>query len=224
MTSMAKIDCWNVEAQRAQTLDLVRQFSKDVKEKTKLKKIHPVDGNTIIIRYCDIDSPTLDRCREFVQTDKPIIKLKYYNKEGKLYFAKVIVYHILKEEENIDTFRFFIDKRMRGKNDDGKFFDTSMYLFTTKSYKTEQYRFHNETDDIFVSLNEVIGRVEHSFSMFDNILNDSDVTNYTSQMTDLDKEIAALNEKLSELHYRRSEVNGKMQQAIKLKIDVMKDF
>ena len=60
--------------------------------------------------------------------------------------------------------------------------------------------------------------------MFDNILNDSDVTNYTSQMTDLDKEIAALNEKLSELHYRKSEINGKMQQAIKLKIDVMKDF
>ena len=221
---MAKLDSWDLEAQRAQTLELVRQFSKDVKEKTKLKKIHPVDGNTIIIRYCDIDSPTLDHCREFVQTDKPMIKLKYYNKEGKLYFAKVMVYHILKEEENIDTFRFFIDKRMRGKNDDGKFYDTSMYLFTTKSYKTEQFRYHNETDDIFVTLNEVIGRVEHSFSMFDNILNDSDVANYTSQMKDMDNEIAALSEKIHELQYRRSEVNNKMQQAIKLKIDVMKDF
>ena len=224
MTSMAKLDSWDLEAQRAQTLDLVRQFSKDVKEKTKLKKIHPVDGNTIIIRYCDIDSPTLDHCREFVQTDKPMIKLKYYNKEGKLYFAKVMVYHVLKEEENIDTFRFFIDKRMRGKNDMGKFYDTSMYLFTTKSYKTEQFRYHNETDDIFVTLNEVIGRVEHSFSMFDNILNDSDVANYTSQMKDMDNEIAALSEKIHELQYRRSEVNNKMQQAIKLKIDVMKDF
>lgn len=224
MTSMAKLDCWDLEAQRAQTLELVRQFSKDVKEKTKLKKIHPVDGNTIIIRYCDIESPTLDHCREFVQTDKPMIKLKYYNKEGKLYFAKVMVYHVLKEEENIDTFRFFIDKRMRGKNDMGKFYDTSMYLFTTKSYKTEQFHFKNETDDIFEKLNEVIGRVEHSFSMFDNILNDSDVTNYTSQMKEMDNEIAALSEKIHELQFRRNEVNGKMQQAIKLKIDVMKDF
>ena len=224
MTSMAKLDSWDLEAQRAQTLELVRQFSKDVKEKTKLKKIHPVDGNTIIIRYCDIESPTLDHCREFVQTDKPMIKLKYYNKEGKLYFAKVIVYHILKEEENIDTFRFFIDKRMRGKNDIGKYYDTSMYLFTTKSYKTEHCNYHNETDDIFNKLNDVIGRVEHSFSMFDNILNDSDVTNYTSQIADLDKEMAELSQKIHDLQYRRSEVNCKMQQAIKLKIDVMKDF
>lgn len=95
------------------------------------------------------------------------------------------------------------------------------YTTTKRTYK---YTVNNETDDIFVTLNKVIGRVEHSFSMFDNILNDGDVTNYTSQMTDLDKEIAALNEKLSELHYRKSEVNNKMQQAIKLKIDVMEDF
>lgn len=205
-----------------ETLELLKKLSADIKAKTKIKQIHPCE-NAIIVKISDIDSPVFAKMKEYIQDDKPVMTIKFWAKEGKLHYAKDIQHYLLKNDIAVDRFEFLLDKNVRGIDESGHYYDSSSYLITSKWFNKNTFR-HKEEYDIIDSINKIIERVENSFQLYYSILTDVSFIEFKNQQREFMRKADELRNQLSEVMLSVRSLEEKQKNALKIKIDMLKDF
>lgn len=205
-----------------ETLELLKKLSADIKANTKIKQVHPYE-NTIFVKLTDLDSPIFNKMREFIQDDKTLITIKWWNKDGKLHFAKDIAHTLLKNDIEIERYEYILDKKMKGIDATGHYYDTSSFLLTSKWFNKFMFR-HKEEWNIIDTLNKIIERIENSFRLFYGLLADEDLESCNDELRKINDEIAELRKKSEELYNKRCQFQDKYRKSLKLKIDMLKDF
>lgn len=205
-----------------ETLELLKKLSADIKAKTKIKQIHPCE-NAIIVKISDIDSPVFAKMKEYIQDDKPVMTIKFWEKDGKLHYAKDIPHYLLKNEVPVDRFEFLLDKNVRGIDESGHYYDSSSYLITGKWFNKNTFR-HKEEYDIIDSINKIIERVENSFQLYYSILSDVSFIEFKNQQREFMRKADELRCQLNEVIMAQRSLEEKQKNALKIKIDMLKDF
>lgn len=205
-----------------ETLELIKKLSADIKAKTKIKRIHPCD-NSIIVKIGDIDSPVFVKMREFIQDDRTVMTIKFWAKDGKLHYAKDIPHYLLKNDIAIDRFEFLLDKNIRGIDESGHYYDSSNYLITGKWFNKNAFR-HKEDYDIIDSINKIIERVENSFQVYYSILTDASFIEFKNQQREFMRKADELRCQLNEVLMAQRSLEIKQKNALKIKLEMLKDF
>ena len=205
-----------------ETLELLKKLSADIKARTKIKQIHPCE-NTIVVKIGDIDSPVFAKMREYIQDDKPVMTIKFWAKEGKLHYVKDIPHYLLKNDITVEKYQFLLDKNMHGIDESGHYYDSSSYLITSKWFNKNSFR-HKEEYDIIDSINKIIERVENSFQIYYSILTDESLIEFKNQQREFIRKADELRCQLNEAIMAQRSLEEKQKNALKIKIEMLKDF
>lgn len=205
-----------------ETLELLKKLSADIKARTKIKQIHPCE-NTIVVKIGDIDSPVFAKMREYIQDDKPVMTIKFWAKEGKLHYVKDIPHYLLKNDIAVEKYQFLLDKNMHGIDESGHYYDSSSYLITSKWFNKNSFR-HKEEYDIIDSINKIIERVENSFQIYYSILTDESLIEFKNQQREFIRKADELRCQLNEAIMAQRSLEEKQKNALKIKIEMLKDF